>query len=114
MKSSAAAMQTQVLSQTTRILCEQHMSHLRRLATLKGVWLEVLVYAGATIAAGAVVISGGTIVAAIVAATLAGGAGGIVGSVLAKWLGDHHATLSADANRSWRSPALGANQGRQG
>jgi len=51
----------------------------------------VLVYAGATIAAGAVVISGGTIVAAIVAATLAGGAGGIVGSVLAKWLGDHHA-----------------------
>jgi len=51
----------------------------------------VLVYAGATIAASAVVISGGTIAAAIVAATLAGGAGGVVGSVLAKWLGDHHA-----------------------
>ena len=57
----------------------------------QGGMVGVLVYAGATIAAGAVVISGGTIVAAIVAATLAGGAGGIVGSVLAKWLGDHHA-----------------------
>jgi hypothetical protein len=50
-----------------------------------------LVYVGATIAAGAVVVSGGTILAAIVAATLAGGAGGIVGSILAKWLGDNHA-----------------------
>jgi hypothetical protein len=53
--------------------------------------VAVLVYAGATIAAGAVVISGGTIVAAIVAATIAGGAGGIVGSVLARWLGNRHA-----------------------
>jgi len=57
----------------------------------QGGMVGVLVYAGATIAAGAVVISGGTIVAAIVAAALAGGAGGVVGSVLAKWLGDHHA-----------------------
>ena len=58
----------------------------------QGGMVGVLVYAGATIAAGAIIISGGTIVAAIVAATLAGGAGGIVGSVLAKWLGDHHAS----------------------
>jgi hypothetical protein len=50
-----------------------------------------LVYAGATVAAGAVVLSGGAIVAAIVAATLVGGAGGIVGALLAKWLGDNHA-----------------------
>ena len=50
-----------------------------------------LVYAGATVAAGAVVISGGAIVTAIVAATLVGGAGGIVGALLAKWLGDNHA-----------------------
>ena len=49
-----------------------------------------LAYAGATAAAGAVVISGGTIVAAVVAATLVGGAGGIVGALLAKWLGDSH------------------------
>lgn len=50
-----------------------------------------LAYAGATVAAGAIVVSGGTIVAAIVAATLVGGAAGIVGAVLAKWLGVHHA-----------------------
>lgn len=50
-----------------------------------------LVYAGATVAAGAVVISGGAIVTAIVAATLAGGAGGVIGALLAKWLGDNHA-----------------------
>ena len=50
-----------------------------------------LAYAGATVAAGAVIISGGAIVAAIVAATLVGGAGGIVGALLAKWLGDNHA-----------------------
>jgi hypothetical protein len=50
-----------------------------------------LVYAGATAAAGTVLVSGGTIVAALVAATLVGGAGGIVGALLAKWLGDNHA-----------------------
>jgi hypothetical protein len=61
------------------------------IADAQGGMVGILAYAGATIAAGAVVISGGTIVAAIVTATLAGGAGGIVGSVLAKWLGDRHA-----------------------
>lgn len=50
-----------------------------------------LVYVGATVAAGAVVASGGTLLAAIVGAALAGGGGGLVGSVLAKWLGDHYA-----------------------
>ena len=49
-----------------------------------------LMYAGATSAAGAVVVSGGTILAAVVAATLVGGAGSVVGALLAKWLGDHH------------------------
>ena len=49
-----------------------------------------LAYAGATVAAGAVVLSGGAIVAALVAATLIGGAGGVGGMLLAKWLGDHH------------------------
>ena len=38
-----------------------------------------LVYAGATVAAGTGLISGGAIVTALVAATLVGGAGGIVG-----------------------------------
>jgi hypothetical protein len=50
-----------------------------------------LAYAGATVAAGAVVISGGTIAAALIAATLVGGAGGVAGALLAKFLGDRHA-----------------------
>lgn len=50
-----------------------------------------LVYVGAVIAAGAVVASGGTLAAGIVAAGLAGGTGGLIGTVLAKWVGDHHA-----------------------
>jgi hypothetical protein len=50
-----------------------------------------LVYVGAVVAAGAVVASGGTLTAAVVAAGLAGGTGGLIGSVLAKWVGDHHA-----------------------
>ncbi|HVT30542.1 MAG TPA: hypothetical protein VHE81_21210 [Lacipirellulaceae bacterium] len=50
-----------------------------------------LAYAGATVAAGAVVLSGGTIPVALVTATLAGGAGSVAGAVLGKWLGEHHA-----------------------
>lgn len=50
-----------------------------------------LMYAGAVVAGGAVIISGGPIVTALVAATLIGSAGGIVGALLAKWLGDIHA-----------------------
>lgn len=50
-----------------------------------------LMYVGATAATGAIVASGGTLAAAIAAAVLAGGAGGLIGSVLAKWVGSHHA-----------------------
>jgi hypothetical protein len=50
-----------------------------------------LVFAAATAAAGAVVASGGTLAAVVAATALAGGTGGLIGSVLAKWLGDHHA-----------------------
>jgi hypothetical protein len=48
-----------------------------------------LVYVGATV--GAIVASGGTLLAVIVVAALAGGAGGLIGSALAKWVGSHHA-----------------------
>ena len=47
------------------------------------------VAAGAT--AGAVLASGGTMAAAIIGAALAGGAGGLIGGVLAKLVGDRHA-----------------------
>lgn len=50
-----------------------------------------LMYVGAVAAAGAVVASGGTIGAAIIAAATLGGAGGLVGSILAKVLGEHYA-----------------------
>ncbi len=50
-----------------------------------------LTYVGAVAAAGAVVASGGTLAAIATATALAGGAGGFIGSILAKWIGDHHA-----------------------
>jgi len=50
-----------------------------------------LLYVGALAAAGAIVASGGTLAAVLTGAVLAGGAGGVIGSVLAKILGDHHA-----------------------
>lgn len=57
----------------------------------EGALIGGLMYVGATVATGAIVVSGGTFAAAIAAAALAGGAGGLIGSVLAKWVGDHHA-----------------------
>ncbi|WP_340267169.1 hypothetical protein [Sphingobium mellinum] len=50
-----------------------------------------LVYVGALAAVGAVVATGGTLLAVIAGAALAGSAGGLIGSVLAKRLGEHHA-----------------------
>ena len=50
-----------------------------------------LAYVGATIAAGAVVASGGALAASIAAAALAGGASGLIGVVLARTVGHHHA-----------------------
>jgi hypothetical protein len=50
-----------------------------------------LAYVGATVAAGAVVASGGTLLAVIAGTALAGGAGGLIGSLLARWIGEHHA-----------------------
>jgi hypothetical protein len=50
-----------------------------------------LMYVGATAAAGAVVATGGTLALVIAAAALAGGVGSLLGAILAKWVGDHHA-----------------------
>jgi hypothetical protein len=49
-----------------------------------------LLYVGAAVAAGATIASGGTLIAVIVATVLAGGTSGLIGSVLAKWVGDRH------------------------
>ena len=37
------------------------------------------------------VVSGGALAAAIAAAAVAGGSGALIGSVLARWVGHHHA-----------------------
>ncbi len=57
----------------------------------EGALIGGLMYVGATVAAGTIVASGGAVAAVIIAAALAGGAGGLLGSILAKWVGDHHA-----------------------
>jgi hypothetical protein len=48
-------------------------------------------YVAATAAVGVILASGGTMAAAIIGAALAGGAGGLIGGILAKLVGDHHA-----------------------
>ena len=50
-----------------------------------------LFFVGAMAAAGAVVASGGTLAAAIIGALAAGGTGGAIGAVLARFMGQHHA-----------------------
>jgi len=62
----------------------------------KGGLIGGLTYVGATVAAGLMVVSGGALAATIAAAVLAGGASGVLGAVLASWVGHHHASyLSA-------------------
>ena len=50
-----------------------------------------LMYIGALAAAGAVVASGGTLAATLAGAAMVGGLGGLIGSALARLVGDHHA-----------------------
>lgn len=50
-----------------------------------------LLYVGAVASAGAVVASGGALATAIAAAAVAGGTGGLIGSILAGLLGEWHA-----------------------
>jgi|SRR5690242_13918777 hypothetical protein len=57
----------------------------------EGGLIGVLSYVGAVAAAGAIVASGGTLTAIIIGAALTGGAGGLIGSILAKWVGEDHA-----------------------
>jgi hypothetical protein len=57
----------------------------------EGALIGGLLYVGALAAVGAVVASGGTLAAAITGAALGGGTGGLIGSVLAKLVGDRHA-----------------------
>jgi hypothetical protein len=62
----------------------------------EGALIGGLAYVGAIVAIGAVVMSGGALGAAITAAVLAGGTGGLIGSVLARLVGHHHAAYLRD------------------
>jgi len=57
----------------------------------EGALVGALVYVGAVVAAGAVVATGGTMAAALGAAVIAGGGGGLIGSAFAKMIGESHA-----------------------
>jgi len=57
----------------------------------QGALIGGLTYVGATAAIGAVVISGGALAATLMAAMIAGGTGALLGSVLARLVGRHHA-----------------------
>lgn len=59
----------------------------------QGALIGGLAYVGAI---GAVVMSGAAMGVAIAAVVLAGGTGGLVGSVLARWVGHHHAAHLSD------------------
>lgn len=55
-----------------------------------------LMYVGAVVAGGAIVASGGPLSAAIAGAAMVGGAGGLIGGILAKWFDEQHADALQD------------------
>lgn len=66
----------------------------------EGGLIGILLYVGAVAAAGAIVASGGTLTAAILGAALSGGVGGLIGSFLARLLGEEHGRqLQAQVDR---------------
>jgi hypothetical protein len=66
------------------------------LGDAEGSLIGAPLYVGATAAAGAILVSGGSLAAAIAGAAVAGGAGAAIGSVLASFLGKHHAQHVAE------------------
>jgi len=61
------------------------------LGAAEGGLISGLLYVGAVAASVAIVASGGTLAAVILGASLAGGAGGLIGTVLARLIDSHHA-----------------------
>lgn len=57
----------------------------------EGALIGAPLYIAGTAAAGAIIVSGGTLVAAIGGAAVAAGAGALIGAVLARLVGQHHA-----------------------
>jgi len=57
----------------------------------EGALIGAPLYVAALAAVGAIVVSGGSIAAAFAGAAVAGGAGALIGSILAKFVGEQHA-----------------------
>lgn len=57
----------------------------------EGALIGALLYVGAMAAAGAIVMSGGTVATAIAGVAAAGGGGAAIGAILARWVDDVHA-----------------------
>jgi microcompartment protein CcmK/EutM len=68
-----------------------HYVSLESIGAAEGAVIGALVYVGAAAAISAIFASGGALASVIAGATLAGGTGGLVGAVLAKMIGQHHA-----------------------
>ena len=62
----------------------------------EGGLISGLMYVGAVTAVGTIVAAGGPLAAVITGALIAGGAGGVIGAVLANWVGQHHADYLQD------------------
>ncbi len=62
----------------------------------KGALIGTLIYVGATAAGGTVIVGSGALAVTIAAIVLASGVGGLIGAILAKFVGDHHARYLQD------------------
>jgi outer membrane lipoprotein SlyB len=78
------------LEDDARVPCTAYVS-LESIGDAEGGLIGGLMYIGAVVAGGAAVASGGTLAGAFLAAAMAGGAGGLLGSALAKLIDYHHA-----------------------
>jgi microcompartment protein CcmK/EutM len=67
-----------------------HYVSLESIGAAEGAVIGTLVYVGAAAAISAIFASGGALASVIAGATLAGGAGGLVGTALARLIGEHH------------------------
>jgi len=84
---------TDLVDSSEQDVKRRHYVATESVGNAKGVMIGGLVYVGALAAAGPVIMSGGTLAVGIAAAAAAGGAGGVLGSVLSKWLGDSEGKL---------------------
>jgi hypothetical protein len=64
---------------------------LESIGAAEGAVIGTLVYVGAAAAISAIFASGGALASVIAGATLAGGTGGLIGTALARLIGEHHA-----------------------